>query len=87
MHLQVQVVARSNIVVATLTTTKALVDTVQRLVNMNQSVDDSGSVNGWHSEFAVCDQEGPRRIVRGEIHVADKDRFKSVIRLCEVDIF
>ena len=69
MNLQVQVVTRGNIVVATLTATEALIDTVQRLMDVNQSVDDSGSVNGWHNEFAVCDREGPRRSVRGEIQV------------------
>jgi hypothetical protein len=69
MNLQVQVVAGGNIVVATLTATEALVDAVQRLMNVNESVDDSGSVSGWHSKFAVCDREGPGRIVRGEIQV------------------
>ena len=68
-YLQIQVVTRCNVVVATLAAAEALIDAVQRLVNVNQSIDDSGPVNGRHDKLTVCDWEGAGRIVRGEVQV------------------
>jgi len=69
--------AGGDVVVATLTATETLVDMVQRLMNINQSVDDGGSVDGWHSKFAVRDWEGPGRVIRGEIQVESESELHS----------
>ena len=50
---------------------------VQRLMNVNKSVDDGGSVNRWNGEFAVRDWEGSRRVVRGEIQVKSEGELHS----------
>ena len=76
--------AGGDVVVATLTTTEALIDMVQGLVNINQSVDDSGSVDRRHNKFAVRDGEGSGRIVRGEVQVKSESELHSDLVECLV---
>lgn len=57
--------ARSDIVVATLTTAKAAVDLVHGCVNVYQGIDDGGSVDRRQCETSETHGEVERWVIRG----------------------
>lgn len=63
MDVQVEIVARRNIVVSTLAPTKTLIDLVQGRVYVDESIYDGGAVERRHRKATVSDGEVGGRIV------------------------